>query len=79
MDELGLAVIGSTGVIGRVHIDALSQPDNCRLVGVNARSQEPLRQQASELGVKQYTSLDDVLDDSDVDAIIIAAPHPSHA
>ena len=30
MNNIGLAVIGSTGVIGRVHIDAINRLDNCR-------------------------------------------------
>ena len=78
MEQVGLAIIGSTGVIGETHIDAIRQLSSCRLVGVNARRQEPLRHQASELGVKAYPTLDDALSDSDVDAIIIATPHPSH-
>ncbi len=78
MKQIGLALVGSTGVIGKVHIDAINQIDSCRLVGVNARTQEPLRAQATELGVKQYSTLDGVLADSEVDAVVIATPHPSH-
>ena len=78
MVQVGYAIIGSTGVIGKVHLHALSQLDTCRLVGVYARMQESLRQQATELGAKPYTALDDVLADPEVDAVIIATPHPSH-
>lgn len=78
MDSIGLAIIGSTGVIGRVHIDAITQLSNCRLAGVFARRQEPLRDQAAELGVRAYASLEEAIGDSEVDAIIIATPHPSH-
>ena len=79
MNTAGLAIIGSTGVIGRVHIDAIAQLDSCRLVGIHARTQPPLRQQAAELGVTAYPTLDDALSDPNVDAIIIATPHRSHA
>ena len=79
MNTVGLAIIGSTGVIGRVHIDAIAQLDSCHLVGVNARTQPPLRQQAAELGVSAYPTLEDALSDPDVDAIVIATPHRSHA
>ena len=79
MNPAGLAIIGSTGVIGRVHIDAIAQLDSCRLVGLYARSQEPLRRQAKKLGVTAYPSLDDVLSDPKVHAIVIATPHRSHA
>ncbi len=79
MNTVGLAVIGSTGVIGRVHIDAIAQLDSCRLVGINSRTRQPLQQQAAELGVIPYPTLDDALSDPDVDAIAIATPHRSHA
>ena len=79
MDTVGLAIIGSTGVIGRVHIDAIAQLDSCRLVGIHARTQPPLRQQADELGVTAFPTLEDALSDPDVDAIVIATPHRSHA
>ncbi|MXY46597.1 MAG: Gfo/Idh/MocA family oxidoreductase [Chloroflexi bacterium] len=78
MNKVGLAIIGSTGIIGRVHIDAMRGLDTCRLVGIHARRQEPLRQQAEELGTRMYPTLDDALADDDVDAIVIATPHPSH-
>ena len=79
MNTVGLAVIGSTGVIGRVHIDAIAQLNSCRLVGINARTQQPLQRQAADLGVIPYPTLDDTLSDPDVDAIVIATPHRSHA
>ena len=78
MQKLRLAVIGSTGIIGRVHIDAIRQLDSCRLVGIHARRQQPLRQQAEELGTRLYPTLDDALNDDEIDAIVIATPHPSH-
>ena len=78
MSNIGLAVIGSTGVIGRVHIDAINRLDNCRLVGITARRQGPLRQQAKELGVARFPTLEDALSHPDVDAVVIATPHPSH-
>ena len=78
MDKVGFAVIGSTGIIGRVHIEAMRGLESCRLVGINARRQEPLKRQAEELGTRLYPTLDDALGDAEVDAIIIATPHPSH-
>lgn len=78
MNHIGLAIIGSTGIIGRVHIDAIAQLDNCRLVGVHARTQQPLERHARELGATPYPTLDDALSDTAVDAVVIATPHPSH-
>ena len=79
MNPVKLAIIGSTGVIGRVHIDAIARLDSCRLVGIHVRTQQPLRRQAADLGVAAYPTLDDALSDPNVDAVIIATPHRSHA
>lgn len=78
MDQVGYAIVGSTGVIGETHIDAINALDTCRLIGVYARSAESRQQQAQTLGVKGYASLEACLSDAEVDAIIIATPHPSH-
>ncbi len=78
MDKVGLAVVGSTGIIGRVHIDAINRLDSCTLVGITARRQGPLRTQARELDTIAYPTLNDALADDRVDAIVIATPHPSH-
>ena len=78
MDRVGLAVVGSTGIIGRVHIDAISQLDSCALVGITARRQEQLGMQARELDTIAYPTLDDALADDRVGAVVIATPHPSH-
>jgi len=78
VEQIGLAIIGSTGVIGKTHIDAIDGLSSCRLVGLNARRQGPLYQQASELGVRAYPTLDDLLIEPEIDAVIIATPHPSH-
>ena len=78
MGPVRVVIIGSTGAIGQTHIDAISELSSCQLVGVNARTQAPLLQQASRLSVTPYPSLDEVLEDSNVDAVIIATPHPSH-
>ncbi len=79
LDKVGLVVVGSTGVIGRVHIDAINSLDSCELAGVTARRQDPLGQQAADLDTTAYPTLDDALSDAAVDAIVIATPHPSHA
>jgi len=78
VEQIRLAIIGSTGVIGKTHIDAIDGLSSCRLVGLNARRQRPLYQQARELGVQAYPTLGDLLREPEIDAIIIATPHPSH-
>ena len=60
MEQVGLAIIGSTGAIGKTHIEAIYGLTSCRLVGLNARRLGPLCQQASKLGVHAYPTLDHV-------------------
>ena len=31
MEQVGLAIVGSTGVIGKTHIEAIAQLSSCRL------------------------------------------------
>ena len=78
MDRVGMAVVGSTGMIGRVHIEAINRLDSCRLVGITARRQGPLGVQARELATVAFPTLDDALADDRVDAVVITTPHPSH-
>ena len=41
MDMVGYAIIGSTGIIGRVHIDAINHLDNCRVVVTSKDALQP--------------------------------------
>ena len=78
MSEVGLAIVGSAGVIGRTHVSDLQNMESARLVGVHDVNTEGARTQAQEHGVRFYQTLEDVLVDPDVDAITIGTPHPLH-
>jgi len=78
LQRVRLAVIGSTGMIGRVHVDAITRLENASLTAVAAINPAPLQEQARQLHVRAYTDLDSLLRDPDVDAVVVATPHPSH-
>ena len=78
MDKVGLAIVGSTGAIGNTHIEGINNISSGKLVGIYARRQEPLMEQAVDLGVRAYPNLEELLSATEIDAIIIATPHPSH-
>jgi predicted dehydrogenase len=78
MTQVRYAIVGSTGVIGETHIDAIEKTANAVLVGVSAVRPGPLRAQAAELNVRAYASVGELVDDGDVDVVVIATPHPSH-
>ena len=73
-----MAVVGSAGVIGHIHVDEIVELESTVLAGVQDVNQVGARGQAEELGVKYYETLDDLLGDPGVDAISIATPHPLH-
>jgi len=78
VDQIRMAVVGSAGVIGHTHVDEIVEMESTVLAGVQDVNQVGARGQAEELGVKYYGTLDDLLDDRDVDAISVATPHPLH-
>lgn len=53
--------------------------DLFQLVGVHDCNQEVCQRAAKEYGVKEYESLDELLAADEIDAVIIATYHPSHA
>ena len=78
MDQIGIGVVGSSGVIGRRHTAEVSALANTRLVAVHDLNAEAAAEQAAELGVRFHADLDDLLGDPGVEAVTIATPHPHH-
>jgi myo-inositol 2-dehydrogenase/D-chiro-inositol 1-dehydrogenase len=74
---IGMAVVGC-GRIGRMHARNLAQHPHARLVCVYDVVQEVADQTASELSVKAAASIEEVLSDSDVGAVLIASSTATH-
>lgn len=79
MDTLGLAVVGSAGVIGDDHVREICSLESARLVGVTDVNDEAALQQARQVGARFYPTMENLLEDPAVDAVTIAVPHPLHA
>jgi UDP-N-acetyl-2-amino-2-deoxyglucuronate dehydrogenase len=75
---LGVALVG-LGMIATTHAEALAAIPRARLAGVFDAVADPVRTFASRYGVRPYASLDELLDDPDVDIVSICTPHPTHA
>ena len=75
---LGVALVG-LGMIAATHAEALSAIAGARLVGAFDAIPESVRTFASRFGVRPYSSLDEALDDPEVDIISVCTPHPTHA
>jgi 2-hydroxy-4-carboxymuconate semialdehyde hemiacetal dehydrogenase len=74
-----IAVVGA-GAFGIKHLDALSRIDDVTIAGVVSRTLEQAQQVADKYGAPvASTSLHDVLDSPDVDAVILSTPTQLHA
>jgi len=80
MSKLSVAVLG-VGEMGKRHAENLRRlVPEAHLVAVADVAGERARQVASELEVEHsYSSLDDLLDHRDLDAVVIATPDKFHA
>ena len=68
------AVIVGCGAIAPIHAEAIKQSEYAELYGVCDIDESKL----NEYNVKKFTSFDEVLRDTDVDAIHICTPHYLH-
>ena len=80
--KIRFAVVGC-GRISDRHFDAIRQHiDRAELVAVCDSDEAALQAASTQLGVKGYASLDELLAASDCDVITVCTPsglHPSHA
>lgn len=74
---IGMAVLGC-GRIGRMHARNLAQHPRARLVTVYDISAEAAKQTAAELHVEAAASIDEVLSNPDVQAVLIATSTATH-
>src|ERR1700739_1676587 len=77
MTMVGVAVLGC-GRIGRVHARNVARNPRARLVTVFDVAGAGAQQTATELGVKAARSLEEVLSDHSVHAVLIATPTDTH-
>ncbi|RYX85825.1 Gfo/Idh/MocA family oxidoreductase [bacterium] len=78
MKTTRIAIIGF-GRWGRYcHAALIRNTPNLELIGIASSNPEKRTQIESELGVKAYDSLEEVLADATVDAIVLATPNDTH-
>ncbi|GHO82152.1 Gfo/Idh/MocA family protein [Dictyobacter formicarum] len=77
---VGVGVIGVGGVSGYVHLPGLKACSQAKIVALCDINEALLKQRANEYGVEHiYTRYQELLDRSDVDAVVIATPTFMHA
>lgn len=77
MQELSFGVIGA-GYMGRLEARLARQVPGCRLVGVWNRTAQTAADLAGELGCRQFVSIEAMLADGDVSAVIVATANHAH-
>lgn len=78
MEPLRLGLIGLGGM-GRGHLAKENALEEVRIVGVADVSPEAVRRASEEYGVKGYPDHRALMDSGEVEAVLIATPHPFHA
>jgi predicted dehydrogenase len=73
----GVAICG-IGNIGKVHLDNLLSLRGCRVTGIYDIDSDELARVASAARVRVYRTGEELLEDSEAQAVIIATPSSSH-
>lgn len=79
MSKVNIVIIGAGDIAARRHIPALLKGEHTYFYGVLNRHPESTKAVADKYGVKAYESLDEVLFDENVDAVLIGTPPDRHA
>ncbi|KRG15427.1 Gfo/Idh/MocA family protein [Lederbergia galactosidilytica] len=72
-----IAIVG-IGKLGQRHLDKWKKITSVEVVGVVARNQDKLRVVAEKYDVKPFTSLEELLNEVDVDIVDVCTPTATH-
>lgn len=78
MDRIKTALIGC-GKVGHLHAAALSALPESQFVAVCGRSLEKTKVFAAKYGVNAYGSVEELVESSGAQMVVVATPHPLHA
>lgn len=74
---IGLAIVGA-GLMGSQHARSAAASDQVQLVGTHAAAKEQAAALADAHGCDVFTSLESLLDDERVEAVLVATPTSTH-
>jgi predicted dehydrogenase len=79
MQELRVGVIGAGGIAAKLHLPEMQEVPNSEVTVLAGRKESRLKTLCQKFRVPNWThSYDEVIADRNVDAVIIALPHPQH-
>ncbi len=80
MKELGVGILGAGGIAALSHLPEIADVDGLRVVNMAGRKEKRLKLLQEKFNVPRYcTNWEELLEDPEVDAVVIALPHPLHA
>ncbi len=75
--QVGFAIVGA-GLIAPFHLNAIKDSRGARSVGIFDVCRQKAEQIAKNFDLKVYCSLEELLDDGDVDVVCVATPNHLH-
>lgn len=79
MDPIRVGIVGAGGIAAKLHLPELNAAAGVEVTLLGGRRQNRLETLCRKFQVPRWTqSYEDVIDDPDVDAVVIALPHPLH-
>ncbi len=78
MKTVNVGIIGY-GKVAHLHARALKSIESANLVAVQGRDLAKAQQFAGQYDLRAYTDLEEMVKQSEVQAIVVCTPHPAHA
>ncbi len=80
MRKVRLGIVGAGGITNHFHLPELKQIEEAEIVAVADLNGNRARLTAQKWAIKRwYTNYLEMLERDDIDAVIVATPHPTHA
>ena len=77
---LNVGILGTGGIAALSHLPEIAQIDGMRVTHICGRTEGRLRLLCERYDVPRFsTSWADLLNDDELDAMVVALPHPLHA
>ncbi len=77
-DKVGVAVVGVGFVGGQAHVPSFKKIEGSELVALGATTEKRVKPLAEQYGVKYFLDYDKLLEDSRIQAVVLAVPTPMH-
>ncbi len=79
MDKLKVGIVGAGGIASKLHLPEMATVPDAEVTLISGRRQQRLETMCRKFHVPSWTqSYDAVIDDPEIDAVIVALPHPLH-